>query len=858
MDSLWGEEFNIQPTKQVAQKIKKKIEKKQPAEVSVKKTIKSKKIDIDSKLSLIEQEVNRILGTYSSRTVVIDSLEKLAAYIDAAIANSVIAIDTETNNSLDPITCKLMGVCLYTPNQQNAYIPINHIDKQTGERLSWQVTEKDIFNQLSRLKDTHIIMHNGKFDYSVLKCTCGIELDIYWDTMIAAKILDENEFSAGLKQQYIQKIDSSIEKYSIDHLFEDVQYAILDPNLFALYAATDAYMTFKLYEGQVEKIDQPENVSLKHLLYDLEMPLVHVLAEMEMNGMEVDQDYALRLSKTYHNQLDILDENINQELLKLKPKIDAWRKTEDANFRPMKKTGNGLSKSKNEQLQDNINFSSPTQLAILFYDVLKFPQVSRKSPRGTGEDELKSLYEKTKLPLCKYILDRRGLVKLISTYIDVIPDLAKKWPDGRVRTHFNQYGAATGRLSSSDPINFQNIPSHEKRIRMLFKAADGNMIIGSDFSAQEPRLTAFYSQDPAMIKAYNEGKDLYAVIGSKSFNTTYENCLEFYPEGTEIEFDGKKVICGNKTHQNKEGKERRSMSKSILLGVLYGRGAASVGEQIHKSREEAQKIIDDFYAAFPNVKKWIDASILSAHQKGYVEDIIGRRRRLPDALLEKYEIKDKSISFNPLLFAKGNISRDNIVNKYHNLCLNSRSKKDLETIKQQAEQENIAIKDNTGFIAQAERQAVNARVQGGAATLTKRALLDLYNSKELKALGAKLINAVHDEILIEAPTKNAEAAAELLTNIMINSAKQYVTNVPMKCDAYIVPCWYLDEFFAHMKDKFKKLQAEMSDLDAFESLVKTNTESTRSQIYEIVRDMMHEKPADHQALDDAIAKGILI
>lgn len=470
MDSLWGEEFNIQPTKQVAQKIKKKIEKKQPAEVSVKKTIKSKKIDLDSKLSLIEQEVNRILGTYASRTIVIDSLEKLSSYIDAAIANSVIAIDTETNNSLDPITCKLMGVCLYTPNQQNAYIPINHIDKQTGERLSWQVTEKDIFNQLSRLKDTHIIMHNGKFDYSVLKCTCGIELEIYWDTMIAAKILDENEFSAGLKQQYIQKIDASIEKYSIDHLFEDVQYAVLDPNLFALYAATDAYMTFKLYEWQVEKIDQPENVSLKHLLHDLEMPLVHVLAEMEMNGMEVDQDYALRLSKTYHNQLDILDENINQELLKLKPKIDAWRKTEDANFRPMKKNGNGLSKSKNEQLQENINFSSPTQLAILFYDVLKFPQVSRKSPRGTGEDELKSLYEKTKLPLCKYILDRRGLVKLISTYIDVIPDLAKKWPDGRVRTHFNQYGAATGRLSSSDPINFQNIPSHEKRIRMLFKA----------------------------------------------------------------------------------------------------------------------------------------------------------------------------------------------------------------------------------------------------------------------------------------------------------------------------------------------------------------------------------------------------
>ena len=201
MDSLWGEEFNIQPTKQVAKKIKKKIEEKKPVEVSVTKTIKSKKIDIDSKLNIINSEVNRILGTYASRTIVIDSLEKLADYIDHAIYNSYIAIDTETNNSLDPVTCRLMGVCLYTPNQLNAYIPINHINKETGERLSWQVTEQDIYNQLSRLDNTNIIMHNGKFDYSVLKCTCGLELNIYWDTMIAAKILDENEFSAGLKQQ---------------------------------------------------------------------------------------------------------------------------------------------------------------------------------------------------------------------------------------------------------------------------------------------------------------------------------------------------------------------------------------------------------------------------------------------------------------------------------------------------------------------------------------------------------------------------------------------------------------------------------------------------------------------------------
>ena len=128
-------------------------------------------------------------------------------------------------------------------------------------------------------------------------------------------------------------------------------------------------------------------------------------------------------------------------------------------------------------LQDPINLSSPTQLAILFYDVLKCPVVNKKTPRGTGEEDLKAIKNILKLSLCDLLLERRELVKLLTTYIDAIPELAKRWPDGRVRTHFNQYGAATGRLSSSDPVNFQNIPSHAKEIRLLFKAKDNYRII---------------------------------------------------------------------------------------------------------------------------------------------------------------------------------------------------------------------------------------------------------------------------------------------------------------------------------------------------------------------------------------------
>lgn len=354
-----------------------------------------------------------------------------------------------------------------------------------------------------------------------------------------------------------------------------------------------------------------------------------------------------------------------------------------------------------------------------------------------------------------------------------------------------------------------------------------------------------------MINAYKEGKDLYSVIASMSFDRKYEDCLEFYPEGTVIDYEGQKVVCGYKTHQNKEGKTYRTMSKSILLGVLYGRGAASVGEQIGKTKEEAQEIIDKFFKAFPKVKKWIDKSISDAHQFGYVEDIAGRRRRLPDILLPKYEIKslnkDNSLSnFNPFLICENRIddSISNLINKYKSELNKIRSRKDYERIQQSALRDGIEIHDNTGFIAQAERQAVNSRVQGGAASLTKKALLDINNDPVLKNMGGYLINTVHDEILIEAPTEYMREAADRLCELMINSAKTYVNNVPMSVDPYITNCWYLDEFNALVKDEFKKLidDKHMDPMDAFEYMCDYRSESSRDQIYELVGEFLPRMP----------------
>ena len=475
--SLWGDDFIVKSEQVEAKKAIKKINKPKDVNNSVESALKSKKTSIYERLDIISENVKKILGRYDSQTTILTTKDEYVSYIDKAIQNGVIAVDTETNNSLEPITCKLMGLCLYTPGMKAAYIPVNHTNVDNGERLDWQLIEEDIAEQLNRLSCVKVIMHNGKFDYEVIKCTTGVELEIYWDTMIAAKVLDENERSAGLKQQYIEKIDSTVEKYSIDHLFKGVEYAVVNPNIFALYAATDSMMTYKLYMWQKEQFEIKGNERIYNLFLNIEMPIVKVAAEMELTGVEVDQDYSKRLSTKYHKQLDEIESRIAVELDKLSPTINKWRLTDEANYHPPKSTGDGLSKSKSEQLENPVNVASPVQLAILIYDVLGTKVIDKKSPRGTGEDILK----KIDLPICNLILEHRGVTKLLNTYIDSIPTLVTP-KTGRVHTHFNQYGAATGRFSSSDPLNLQNIPSSNKEIRLMFKAKDGYTFVGSDYS----------------------------------------------------------------------------------------------------------------------------------------------------------------------------------------------------------------------------------------------------------------------------------------------------------------------------------------------------------------------------------------
>jgi DNA polymerase-1 len=270
-------------------------------------------------------------------------------------------------------------------------------------------------------------------------------------------------------------------------------------------------MTDELYEYQLPILTAPGNERLYWLFKTIEMPIVKVTAEIELIGVCIDQDFGEKLRLKFNKNLEDVDNRIAQELINLQPKIAAWKLSTKANertkqFQPKKtkmslekieerypfvdqKTGMRykVGKALIEQLGDPINLGSPTQLAILFYDILECPTVNKKSPRATGKEELEAIADRTDNALCKLILERRGILKLISTYIDVIPALARHWPDGRIRYSLNPVGTETGRFSSGGSfkfldedensvemasINSQNIPSRGdgKITRMLFQA----------------------------------------------------------------------------------------------------------------------------------------------------------------------------------------------------------------------------------------------------------------------------------------------------------------------------------------------------------------------------------------------------
>lgn len=680
-------------------------------------TVKRNKNKLENALAVIQELVKSGRLHAEGEVETIRTPERLKEYMDHCKQSGEYVLDVETTG-LDIYNDILVGICLYTPGETSAYVPFNHTDLQ-NVRVADQMSEEQVRDiMLSYLQDQELrcINHNIKFDNKKLAWDWKqIIVNIYWDTLIAGYVLNENE-PHGLKplyNKYILHGKGSSEDYG--DLFEGIPFNYVPIEVATVYGANDGFKTYALYKFQAQYLreDHPREDFRKmyYVFREVEMPLIPLCTDMEMRGVEIREDFAKELS-----------EDFNKEMVEVEAKCDAYVEQ----FKQYILDHNNLMRLTKGTCK--INYSSPQQVAALFYDIFKLRSVSRKEPRGTGDKIIQKFLSTAKKKDTKKsrefaeFLENyqrfKEIKKLLGTYVDKIPQV-KEPKINAVYTTYNQYGAKTGRFSSSDTvskINLQNIPSKEKRIRKIFKARDGYKLVGGDFSQIEPRVLAFLSGDESMINAYKEGKDLYAIMGSQVYQLPYEDCREFYPDGT----------------VNAEGKHRRTTMKSVLLGIMYERGATAIGEQFNKSAEWAQQLIDNFYKSFPKINQYRLKIENMAETYGYVTTITGRKRRLPDMQLED--------------------------------------------------------KDDYRY-QEAHRQSLNSVIQGSSADIMKLSMIAIYNDPRYKALDCHMIITVHDELIMEVPEDHIKEGAELLVGTMKRVGHSLI-DLPMSVDAEVNDYWY--------------------------------------------------------------------
>ena len=726
--------------------------------------------DLFSRISTIKAMVEKHLGQYKDDYIVIQDEKVLHDYISNCLQNGLISIDTETTG-LDPLQNEIVGICIYTPNNKSAYIPVHHRSYITQLEVSNQLEVDILREEFQRIADSDItiVMFNACFDIRFMKNRIGVKLNCTWDCYLASRLMNENEGAGnrGLKklhQKYVLKGEGDAFKF--DDLFKGIPFDLIPIQTAYLYAAHDPIITYELYDFQKQYLYYDNHCELSDrngmngvswVFFNIEMPCVSVVADMEDNGVAFDIDYANKLHEKYTQELKEKTDRVYEIINMYSDDISDYR-----------------AKNANNKLSDPINIDSPVQIAILLYDIIGIKSVDDKSPRGTGEEILLKIDN----PISKALLEYRGVGKLISTYIDKLPNCVNP-KDGRIHCKFNQYGADTGRFSSNDP-NLQNIPSHNKDIRKMFMATPGYVMMSADYSQQEPKVMAQLCGDEKMLDAYRHGKDLYAEIASLSFNTTYENCLEFRPDGT----------------TNQDGKNRRSQAKSILLGVLYGRGVPSIAEQLGTTTKKAQTIKDSVFKGFPAIQKFEEDSIRMAKEYGYVTTLWGRKRRLPVLQKPDYEFEWKdgvAPDNDPLGFDDVELSTvvpDDIQRKYTRRLNNAYFAQRRKVI-EQASSEGIKIIDNTHDKQNAIRQVVNSRIQGSAADMTKLAMIKIGTDKRLHDLGFRLLIPVHDELIAECPKENAKECVERFSYLMSSAASDRLT-IPISCDVECTECWYGD------------------------------------------------------------------
>nr|WP_321464913.1 DNA polymerase I [uncultured Desulfobulbus sp.] len=518
-------------------------------------------------LSLL-QEVNTAKRIETSAFHLVQDAEALHALSERLEQVSHFALDTETD-SLETLSANLVGVSIGVDDGEAWYLPCGHRTPE-GTLLPCQLSVTEIVNVLQPVlmrEDITKIGHNLKFDLAILAAphNGGMQpAGPLYDTMIGAWLLEPDRHSYKLDDLCLElglKMTGFAEVTAKDPAPD--AFCRVGLEAATHYSCEDVFGAMRLYQHQGPLLAE---AGLEALMRDVEGPLIPVLAAMEQAGILVDAAQLEQLSLEFANRLDAFEHSI----------YDCA----------------GIS----------FNINSPKQLGEILFERLQLPK-GRKTKTGWSTDVkvLESLSQTHELPAL--ILQYRNLAKLKSTYVDKLASLQNA-KTGRVHTSFNQCGTATGRLSSSNP-NLQNIPirtEEGRRIRSAFIAAEGCSLLSADYSQIDLRVLAHYSQDPALMTAFQNGQDIHSRTAAEIF------------------FVAPELVTS----------EMRRVAKSINFGIVYGMSSFGLSNQLQISRKEAQTFIDRYFAHFSGIKDFMEKIVATAKQDGYVTTLLGRRRPLPD------------------------------------------------------------------------------------------------------------------------------------------------------------------------------------------------------------------------------------
>jgi DNA polymerase-1 len=594
----------------------------------------------------------------------IDTQEKFDKFFSELKKQKIFAIDTETT-SVNAMRADLVGMSFSWKDHHGFYLPLKvplgqkHLDIKMIRREIGPILADESIKKIGQ---------NIKYDLLILR-NAGMDVKgVYFDTMVASYCLA----SEGRRHSMdaMARDFLNYEPIPISALIgkgkNQLTFDMVDTAAAAEYAAEDADVTFLLYKYLSARLEQQEQI--KKLFEEVEMPLVCVLAQMELNGVSLDVKLLKNMSYTIAETLESLTERIY------------------------------------ELAGAVFNIDSPKQLAQVLFDRLGMQSIrSGKTMRSTDAAVLDQLRDEHEI--VPMILEYRQLTKLQNTYVDKLGRLINPRTN-RVHASFNQTITATGRLSSSDP-NLQNIPVRTdlgRKIRSAFiPQSKGDCILSADYSQIELRLLAHFSKDKALTQAFADDEDIHRFVASQIYAVSPDE------------------VTG----------EMRSNCKAVNFGIIYGQGPFGLSRSIGISQAEAKKFIEEYFARYSSIRKFMDEAIAQAKKTGYAETMLGRRRKI---------VGLDSKNFN---------------------------KRSL-----------------------AQRLTINTIVQGSAADLIKVAMINIQRKIEGENLPVKMVLQIHDELVFEIPKKDAEEHAKWIAEEMTGAIE---LDVPLKVDISIGPSWLTDK-----------------------------------------------------------------